>query len=213
MKVPQKNLEPLLRLSPVVAVLVIEDARNAAPLARALLAGGVKLIEITLRTPAALEAMERIGGEVEGAVVGAGTLLSPRQFDEVARRGCRFAVSPGATPALIEAASQSPLPWLPGAATLSEMMHLLEHGLSLQKFFPAEAAGGTAYLKSIASVLPDLRFCPTGGIDQRNAADYLALANVLCVGGSWVAPPALVKAERWGEIETLAASAARVPRG
>lgn len=108
MKVPQKNLEPLLRLSPVVAVLVIEDARNAAPLARALLAGGVKLIEITLRTPAALEAMERIGGEVEGAVVGAGTLLSPRQFDEVARRGCRFAVSPGATPALIEAASQSP---------------------------------------------------------------------------------------------------------
>jgi 2-dehydro-3-deoxyphosphogluconate aldolase / (4S)-4-hydroxy-2-oxoglutarate aldolase len=212
-KVPQKNLEPLLRLSPVVAVLVIEDARNAAPLARALLAGGVKLIEITLRTPAALEAMERIGGEVEGAVVGAGTLLSPRQFDEVARRGCRFAVSPGATPALIEAASQSPLPWLPGAATLSEMMHLLEHGLSLQKFFPAEAAGGTAYLKSIASVLPDLRFCPTGGIDQRNAADYLALANVLCVGGSWVAPPALVKAERWGEIETLAASAARAPRG
>lgn len=213
MKVPQKNLEPLLRLSPVVAVLVIEDARNAAPLARALLAGGVKLIEITLRTPAALEAMERIGSEVEGAVVGAGTLLSPRQFDEVARRGCRFAVSPGATPALIEAASQSPLPWLPGAATLSEMMHLLEHGLSLQKFFPAEAAGGTAYLKSIASVLPDLSFCPTGGIDQRNAADYLALANVLCVGGSWVAPPALVKAERWGEIETLAASAARVPRG
>jgi 2-dehydro-3-deoxyphosphogluconate aldolase/(4S)-4-hydroxy-2-oxoglutarate aldolase len=212
-KVPQKNLEPLLRLSPVVAVLVIEDARNAAPLARALLAGGVKLIEITLRTPAALEAMERIGGEVEGAVVGAGTLLSPRQFDDVARRGCRFAVSPGATPALIEAASQSPLPWLPGAATLSEMMHLLEHGLSLQKFFPAEAAGGTAYLKSIASVLPDLSFCPTGGIDQRNAADYLALANVLCVGGSWVAPPALVKAERWGEIETLAASAARVPRG
>jgi 2-dehydro-3-deoxyphosphogluconate aldolase/(4S)-4-hydroxy-2-oxoglutarate aldolase len=212
-KVPQKNLEPLLRLSPVVAVLVIEDARNAAPLARALLAGGVKLIEITLRTPAALEAMERIGSEVEGAVVGAGTLLSPRQFDEVARRGCRFAVSPGATPALIEAASQSPLPWLPGAATLSEMMHLLEHGLSLQKFFPAEAAGGTAYLKSIASVLPDLSFCPTGGIDQRNAADYLALANVLCVGGSWVAPPALVKAERWGEIETLAASAARVPRG
>ncbi len=213
MKVPQKNLEPLLKLSPVVAVLVIEDARNAAPLARALLGGGVKLIEITLRTPAALEAMERIGGEVEGAVVGAGTLLSPRQFDEVARRGCRFAVSPGATPALIEAAAQSPLPWLPGAATLSEMMRLLEHGLSLQKFFPAEAAGGIAYLKSIASVLPDLRFCPTGGIDQRNAADYLALANVLCVGGSWVAPPALVKAERWGEIETLAASAAKAPRG
>jgi 2-dehydro-3-deoxyphosphogluconate aldolase/(4S)-4-hydroxy-2-oxoglutarate aldolase len=209
---PQKNLESLLRTSPVVAVLVIDDAKSAAPLARALLKGGVKLIEITLRTPAALAAMERIDGEVEGAVVGAGTLLSPRQFDEVARRGCRFAVSPGATPALIEAAARSPLPWLPGAATLSEMMRLLEHGYALQKFFPAEAAGGTAYLKSVASVIPVLRFCPTGGIDQRNAADYLALANVLCVGGSWVAPPALVKAQKWDDIEALAATAVKARR-
>jgi 2-dehydro-3-deoxyphosphogluconate aldolase/(4S)-4-hydroxy-2-oxoglutarate aldolase len=209
---PQKNLDILLSSSPVVAVLVIEDAKSAAPLARALLKGGVKLIEIALRTPAALAAMERIGGEVEGAVVGAGTLLSPRQFDEVARRGCRFAVSPGATPALIEAAAQCPLPWLPGAATLSEMMRLLEHGYALQKFFPAEAAGGMAYLKSVASVLPVLRFCPTGGIDQRNAADYLALANVLCVGGSWVAPPALVKAQKWDDIESLAASAVKARR-
>jgi 2-dehydro-3-deoxyphosphogluconate aldolase / (4S)-4-hydroxy-2-oxoglutarate aldolase len=209
---PQKNLAALLKSSPVVAVLVIDDAKSATPLARALVKGGVKLIEITLRTPQALAAMERIGGEVEGAVVGAGTLLSPRQFDEVARLGCRFAVSPGSTPALIEAASQSSLPWLPGAATLSEMMRLLEHGYTVQKFFPAEAAGGVAYLKSIASVLQFLRFCPTGGIDQRNAPDYLGLANVLCIGGSWVAPPALVKAERWGEIEALAASAVKARR-
>jgi 2-dehydro-3-deoxyphosphogluconate aldolase / (4S)-4-hydroxy-2-oxoglutarate aldolase len=208
----QKNLEALLKSSPIIAVLVIDDEKAAAPLARALVKGGVKLIEITLRTPAALAAMERIGGEVEEAVVGAGTLLSPRQFDEVARRGCRFAVSPGATPSLIEAAAKASLPWLPGAGTLSEMMRLLEHGYVLQKFFPAEAAGGAAYLKSVASVLPLLRFCPTGGIDQRNAANYLDLANVLCVGGSWVAPPALVKGRRWGEIEALAANAAKARR-
>jgi 2-dehydro-3-deoxyphosphogluconate aldolase/(4S)-4-hydroxy-2-oxoglutarate aldolase len=209
---PQKKLEALLKTSPVVAVLAIDELGSAVPLARALVKGGVKLIEITLRTPAALSALERIGGEVKDAMVGAGTLLSPRQFDEVERLGCRFAVSPGATPALIEAAARSSLPWLPGAATVSEMMRLLEHGYSLQKFFPAEAAGGAAYLKSIASVLPRLRFCPTGGIDQRNASDYLGLANVLCVGGSWVAPPALVRAERWGDIEALAASAVKARR-
>jgi 2-dehydro-3-deoxyphosphogluconate aldolase / (4S)-4-hydroxy-2-oxoglutarate aldolase len=212
MKEVQKALEPLLRLSPVVAVLVIEDAKCAAPLARALVKGGVKTIEITLRTPAALEAMERIAGEVEDAVVGAGTLLSPGQFEEVERRGCRFVVSPGATPALLEAASKSSLPWLPGAATLSEMMRLLEHGYALQKFFPAEPAGGTAFLKSVSAVLSTLRFCPTGGIDHRNLAEYLALPNVLCVGGSWVAPPALVKAQRWDEIEALAASAVKARR-
>ena len=213
MKEPQEGLEPLLSLSPVVAVLVIDDAKTAVPLARALVKGGVKLIEITLRTPQALDAMQRIAGEVENAVVGAGTVLSPRQFDEVARRGCRFAVSPGSTAALIEAALHHPLPWLPGASTLSEMMRLLEYGLTLQKFFPAEAAGGTAYLKSVASVLGTLRFCPTGGIEQRNAADYLALANVLSVGGSWVAPPPLVRAARWDDIESLAASAVAAPRG
>jgi 2-dehydro-3-deoxyphosphogluconate aldolase/(4S)-4-hydroxy-2-oxoglutarate aldolase len=213
MNEPQKGLAPLLKLSPVVAVLVIEDPSIAVPLARALVRGGVKLIEITLRTPQALEAIERISGEVDGAMVGAGTILSPRQFDEAARRSCRFAVSPGATPALIEAASHMPLPWLPGASTLSEMMRLLEHGYALQKFFPAEAAGGTAYLKSVSSVLRSLSFCPTGGIDERNAANYLALPNVLSVGGSWVAPPTLVKEGKWDEIERLAASAVRARRG
>jgi 2-dehydro-3-deoxyphosphogluconate aldolase / (4S)-4-hydroxy-2-oxoglutarate aldolase len=213
MSEPQAGLESLLKLSPVVAVLMIEDPKSAVPLARALAKGGVKLIEITLRTREALDAMERISGEVEDTVVGAGTILIPRQFDEVARRGCRFAVSPGATSALIERALQIPLPWLPGASTLSEMMRLLEQGFALQKFFPAEAAGGTSFLKGVSSVLRALRFCPTGGIDGRNAADYLALPNVLCVGGSWVAPQALVKEEKWDEIERLAASAATAPRG
>ena len=213
MKAPQEGLEPLLSLSPVVAVLVIDDAKTAVPLARALVKGGVKLIEITLRTPHALDAMQRIAGDVEDAVVGAGTLLSPRQFDEVARRGCRFAVSPGSTAALIEAALQHPLPWLPGASTLSETMRLLEQGLTVQKFFPAEAAGGVSYLKSVSAVLPAVRFCPTGGIDERNMAAYLTLPNVLCVGGSWVAPEAFVKAGRWQDIEARAASAAKAPRG
>jgi 2-dehydro-3-deoxyphosphogluconate aldolase / (4S)-4-hydroxy-2-oxoglutarate aldolase len=211
-KAPQQGLEALLSLSPVVAVLVIEDAKSAVPLARALVKGGVKLIEITLRTAHALDAMQRIAGEVEDAVVGAGTLLSPRQFDEVSSRGCRFAVSPGATAALIEVAMQHPLPWLPGASTLSEMMRLLEQGFTLQKFFPAEAAGGVSYLGSVSSVLPAIRFCPTGGIDDRNLAAYLMLRNVLCVGGSWVAPEALVKAGRWRDIEARAASAATALR-
>jgi 2-dehydro-3-deoxyphosphogluconate aldolase/(4S)-4-hydroxy-2-oxoglutarate aldolase len=209
---PQPKLEELLTLSPVVAVLAIEDASHAVPLARALVAGGIRLIEITLRTQAALEAIARIVSEVKGAVIGAGTLLSPGQFTEVSRLGCRFAVSPGATEALIEAALQSGIPWLPGAATLSEMMRLKERGFALQKFFPAEAAGGVACLRSVSSVLPKVRFCPTGGIDERNMAAYLALPNVLCVGGSWIAPKALVEAGRWEEIEARAASVAGARR-
>ncbi len=209
----QQKLEEWLKLSPVVAVLVIDDPSVAVPLARALVKGGIKLIEITLRTPAAMEAIARIGGEVEGAVIGAGTLLSPHQFDEVARLGCRFAVSPGATESLIEAALHSGVAWLPGAATLSEMMRLKERGFALQKFFPAEAAGGVGYLKSVSSVVRTVRFCPTGGIDARNMAAYLALPNVLCVGGSWLAPSPLVQAGRWEEIEANAASAAGARRG
>jgi 2-dehydro-3-deoxyphosphogluconate aldolase/(4S)-4-hydroxy-2-oxoglutarate aldolase len=209
---PQAKLEELLTLSPVVAVLAIEDASHAVPLARALVAGGIRLIEITLRTQAAPEAIARMVSEVKGAVIGAGTLLSPGQFAEVSRLGCRFAVSPGATEALIEAALQSGIPWLPGAATLSEMMRLKERGFALQKFFPAEAAGGVACLRSVSSVLPNVRFCPTGGIDERNMAAYLALPNVLCVGGSWIAPKALVEAGRWEEIEARAASAAGARR-
>jgi 2-dehydro-3-deoxyphosphogluconate aldolase/(4S)-4-hydroxy-2-oxoglutarate aldolase len=210
---PQPGLEELLKLSPVVAVLAIEDAAAAVPLARALVSGGIRLIEITLRTPEALEAISLISAEVEGAVVGAGTILSPSQFGAVEKLQCRFAVSPGSTPELVKAASHARCPWLPGAATVSEMMRLFEHGFALQKFFPAEAAGGVDSLKSVAAVLRGIRFCPTGGIDERNVADYLALPNVLCVGGSWVAPPALVKSGRWDEIAARAASAASARRG
>jgi 2-dehydro-3-deoxyphosphogluconate aldolase/(4S)-4-hydroxy-2-oxoglutarate aldolase len=207
----QAELEKLMKLSRVVAVLVIDDSATAVPLARALVKGGVRLIEITLRTPAALDAIRRITGEVEDAVTGAGTILTPEQFAQVDRIGCHFIVSPGATPRLIEAAAAARTPWLPGAATVSEMLLLLEHGYRLQKFFPAEQAGGAAYLKSLASPLSTLRFCPTGGIDERNAARYLELPNVLCVGGSWIAPGDLVAAAKWDEIAARAAKASGVP--
>ena len=207
----QLGLEKLLKLSRIVAVLVIEDAATAVPLARALVKGGVRLIEITLRTPAAWEAIRRIAGEVEDAVTGAGTILTPEQFAEADRVGCNFTVSPGATPRLIAAAAAVPTPWLPGAATASEMLLLLEHGYPLQKFFPAEQAGGAAYLKSLSSPLSAVRFCPTGGIDERNAARYLELPNVLCVGGSWIAPAELIRAGKWDAITARAAEASGVP--
>jgi 2-dehydro-3-deoxyphosphogluconate aldolase / (4S)-4-hydroxy-2-oxoglutarate aldolase len=207
----QPGLEKLLKLSRIIAVLVIEDAAIAVPLARALVKGGVRLIEITLRTPAAWEAIRRIAGEVEDAVTGAGTILAPEQFAEADRIGCRFTVSPGATPGLIAAAAAVPTPWLPGAATASEMLLLLEHGYPLQKFFPAEQAGGAAYLKSLASPLSAVRFCPTGGIDERNVAGYLELPNVLCVGGSWIAPAELIRAGKWDAITARAAEASGVP--
>ncbi|MGH6874163.1 MAG: bifunctional 4-hydroxy-2-oxoglutarate aldolase/2-dehydro-3-deoxy-phosphogluconate aldolase [Aestuariivirgaceae bacterium] len=203
----QHGLEQLLKLSRIVAVLVIDDAATAVPLARALVKGGIRLIEITLRTPAALDAIRRIAGEVEGAVIGAGTILTPEQFAEVDRIGCRFIVSPGATPRLIEAAAAAQTPWLPAAATVSEMLLLLEHGYRLQKFFPAEPAGGATYLKSLASPLSPVRFCPTGGIDERNFARYLELPNVLCVGGSWIAPPGHVRAGDWDAVAAHAAKA------
>jgi 2-dehydro-3-deoxyphosphogluconate aldolase/(4S)-4-hydroxy-2-oxoglutarate aldolase len=207
----QPGLEKLLKLSRIIAVLVIEDAAIAIPLARALVKGGVRLIEITLRTPAAWEAIRRIAGEVEDAVTGAGTILAPEQFAEADRIGCRFTVSPGATPGLIAAAAAVPTPWLPGAATASEMLLLLEHGYRLQKFFPAEQAGGAAYLKSLASPLSAVRFCPTGGIDERNVAGYLELPNVLCVGGSWIAPAELIRAGKWDAVTARAAEASGVP--
>ncbi|HEY7750613.1 MAG TPA: bifunctional 4-hydroxy-2-oxoglutarate aldolase/2-dehydro-3-deoxy-phosphogluconate aldolase [Aestuariivirgaceae bacterium] len=209
----QQDLEKLLKLSPIVAVLQIDEVASAVPLARALVKGGVRLIEVTLRTPSAAHAISAIMGDVEEAIVGGGTILSPRQFAEVQKLGCRFAVSPGSTPDLIEAASRASCPWLPGAATVSEMLRLLEHGFALQKFFPAEAAGGVAYLKSLATVLSALRFCPTGGIDESNAASYLRLPNVLCVGGSWIAPRDLVSSGRWDEISARAASAVQAHRG
>lgn len=200
-------LEPLLGLAPVVPVLVIDDIDDALPLARALVKGGLPLLEITLRTPAALDAIDVIASEVEGAVVGAGTVLSPAQLDQVAKLGARFAVSPGVTDSLLAAAKDSPLPLLPGTASASDVMRLLDHGYQFMKFFPAEPAGGRRYLKALASPLPEARFCPTGGIGADNAGDYLALPNVICVGGSWVAPADAVRAGDWTAIEILARTA------
>ncbi|MGF1593361.1 MAG: bifunctional 4-hydroxy-2-oxoglutarate aldolase/2-dehydro-3-deoxy-phosphogluconate aldolase [Kiloniellaceae bacterium] len=204
----QKITETILKLAPVVPVLAIENAAMAVPLARALVAGGLKAIEVTFRTPAALDSIRAIAGEVEGAVVGAGTVLTPTQVDEAVAAGCRFMVSPGASLDLLTAVRDCPIPLLPGAATASEAMTLLEQGYALQKFFPAEPAGGVAYLKALAAPLPAIRFCPTGGISRDNAGRYLELPNVVCVGGSWVAPAERVAAGDWAGIEALARDAA-----
>ena len=203
----QRQVEDVLKLAPVIAVVVIDDAKDATPLARALVAGGVKAIEVTLRTPAALDAIRAISAEVEGAVVGAGTLLRPADFSAAERAGARFGVSPGATPGLLTAADNSALPYLPGSATATEAMVFLERGYRLQKFFPATYAGGVEMLRALASPLPAIRFCPTGGITAATASQWLALANVVCIGGSWLSTPALVREGQWGEIERLAREA------
>jgi 2-dehydro-3-deoxyphosphogluconate aldolase/(4S)-4-hydroxy-2-oxoglutarate aldolase len=202
------ELATLLGATAVVPVLTVTATEIAPPLARALVGGGLAVLEITLRTPAALQAIEIIAGEVEGAVVGAGTVRTPAQYEAAARAGARVVVSPGATPALLAAAAASPIPFLPGAATASEIMALLEHGHACLKFFPAEPAGGIAYLKALAGPLSEARFCPTGGIDATNAPRYLSLPNVLCVGGSWVAPGDAVAAGDWPRIAALARAAA-----
>ena len=178
------------------------------PLARALARGGLPVIEITMRTPDALEAIRRAASEVPEAVVGAGTILNAAQFEQAAEAGSKFIVSPGATREVFAAARDSAVPLLPGAITPSEMMAALEEGLDFLKFFPAEQAGGAAFLKSLASPFAGLRFCPTGGVTAKNAADYLSLPNVICVGGSWVAPDDAVKSGDWALIEKLARDAA-----
>ena len=202
----------ILKLQPVVPVLVIDDVAKAVPLARALVAGGLKAIEITLRTPAALEAIRAVANEVEGAVPGAGTILNARQYEEAVEAGSQFIVSPGTTLELLEAARKSKVPLLPGAATASEVMALREEGYTVLKFFPAEQAGGAAYLKSLSSPLAGTIFCPTGGITPENARDYLSLPNVVCVGGSWVAPKAMVDAGNWDGITRLAQEACKLAR-
>ncbi|HEY0502396.1 MAG TPA: bifunctional 4-hydroxy-2-oxoglutarate aldolase/2-dehydro-3-deoxy-phosphogluconate aldolase [Lysobacter sp.] len=201
-------IESVLHAAPVMPVVVIEDAKHAVPLARALVAGGIPAIEVTLRTRAALDAVRAISAEVEGAIVGVGTVLRPQDFVDAERAGARFAVSPGSTATLIAAANEGALPWLPGAATASEAMALAEHGFVFQKFFPAEAAGGTAALKSLHGPLPQIRFCATGGIGIHNARDYLATPNVACVGGSWLTPAKLMADGDWAGIEALARAAA-----
>jgi len=205
-----ERLLPILEAQPVIPVLMIEDRAAAVPLARALVQGGLPAIEITLRTEAAMDAIRLVVDEVEGAIVGAGTVLSARDYDKVADAGARFVVSPGTTQELLDAARDSPVPFLPGAITPSEIMAMREEGYSVLKFFPAEQAGGVSFLKSLASPFADMRFCPTGGVSPANVGDYLALPNVICVGGSWTAPGDIVEAEAWVEIEQLAQKAARL---
>lgn len=198
----------VLDLAPVLPVVVLEDAADAVPLARALVAGGLPAIEITLRTPAALDAIRAVADGVPGAVVGAGTVLTPEQVDAAAGAGARFLVSPGWTDRLLDAMRESGLPFLPGVATATEALGLLERGVADMKFFPAEAAGGAAYVRSLASPLPHVRFCPTGGIDAALAPGYLALPNVGCVGGTWMIPPAAIRRRAWADITALAREAA-----
>ncbi|MGN2247294.1 bifunctional 4-hydroxy-2-oxoglutarate aldolase/2-dehydro-3-deoxy-phosphogluconate aldolase [Frateuria sp. GZRR35] len=204
----QQEIERAMRLAPVIPVVVIEDARAAVPMARALVAGGVPAIEVTLRTAAALEAVRAIAAEVEGAMVGVGTVLGEADLRAAYEAGARFAVSPGATSRLLDAAADIPLPLLPGAATASEAMALLERGYRHLKFFPAVPAGGAKLLAAWAGPLPQLRFCPTGGISAATAGEFLALPSVLCVGGSWLTPADKLAAGDWAGIEALASAAA-----
>lgn len=202
----------VMRDAPVIPVIVIDDVRHAVPLARALLQGGIRMLEVTLRTPAAIEGIRRIAAEVPQAVAGAGTVRSAGDAQAAARAGARFAVSPGFTPALSQACRDLGLPLLPGVATASEVMMAAEHGHAELKFFPALQAGGVAMLKAWQGPLGDVRFCPTGGIHAGNAAEFLALPNVVCVGGSWLAAPALMREGRWDAITQLAREACALPR-
>jgi 2-dehydro-3-deoxyphosphogluconate aldolase/(4S)-4-hydroxy-2-oxoglutarate aldolase len=203
----------LIGISPVVPVVVIDDAADAVPLARALARGGVRIMEITLRTPAGLDAIKRVAAEVPGTTVGAGTVTTPEEASAAVRAGARFLVTPGATDRLLAAALDTGLPLLAGASTLTEILRLREHGQQVIKFFPAEASGGTAYLRAVAGPVPDVSFCPTGGISPVNAAEYLALPNVACVGGSWLTPAAAVRSGDWATIERLASQVAALAAG
>jgi 2-dehydro-3-deoxyphosphogluconate aldolase/(4S)-4-hydroxy-2-oxoglutarate aldolase len=197
-----------MRLAPVIPVLTIERVADAVPLARALVAGGLRVLEITLRTDAALDAATAIMAEVPDAVVGLGTLLTPADIAGAQRIGARFGVSPGLTEPLVAAAGETGLPFLPGVATASEAMRAMDLGHTYLKFFPAEPAGGIAALKALGAPLQDLRFCPTGGITVATAPDYLALPNVLCVGGSWLATKVEIAAGAWDAIADKAGRAA-----
>ena len=198
-------------LAPVIPVIVVKDVAHAVPLATALVAGGLPVLEVTLRTPVALDVI-RAMAEVEGGVVGAGTLLTPADVRAAKAAGARFGVSPGVTDALVAACEDEELPLLGGVATVGEAMRLLEKGYEVAKFFPAEANGGAAALKAFAGPLPQMKFCPTGGVSTKNVADYLALPNVLCVGGSWPADPALLAAGDWAEVEARARAARKFER-
>ena len=205
---PSDTTPGLLDRVPVVPVVVIDDFAQAVPVARALVAGGLPVIELTLRTPVALDAIRAIADEVPDILVGAGTILTPGQAKEARDAGAQFLVSPGATPSLLAGMADTGLPFLPGTATVSEVLAILEAGWTEMKFFPAEASGGTAFLSSVASPVPAARFCPTGGITAATAASYLALPNVGCVGGSWLTPRDALAGGDWARVERLAAAAA-----
>jgi 2-dehydro-3-deoxyphosphogluconate aldolase/(4S)-4-hydroxy-2-oxoglutarate aldolase len=204
------TIKEVMTTSPVMPVMVINQLDQAVPLAKALVDGGLKVLEITLRTPVALDAIRKIKAEVPGAIVGAGTIINTETLHQAIDAGAEFIVSPGVTDSVIDAAIASGVPILPGVITPSEVMKLLEKGITAMKFFPAEAAGGIPMLKSIGAPLPQVTFCPTGGVNPKNAPDYLALSNVACVGGSWMAPADLVDAGDWAEITRRAAEAAKL---
>ncbi|WP_274425899.1 2-dehydro-3-deoxy-phosphogluconate aldolase [Chelativorans sp. YIM 93263] len=212
MKKKTEKLRDILSGQPVIPVLKIDRLSDAVPLARALAAGGLPAVEITLRTPDALDAIRLVSHEVPEAIVGAGTVLSGKDFTAAEAAGATFIVSPGTTQELLDAANQSKTPFLPGAVTPSEIMATREEGYRILKFFPAQEAGGAGFLKSLSSPLADVHFCPTGGITAENAADYLALPNVVCVGGSWLAPEAELSAGNWDKIEELARAASKINR-
>lgn len=203
-----ERLSALVGTQPVIPVIRIDALAHAVPMARALVAGGLPAIEVTLRTPVALDAIRLIIDEVPNAVVGAGTILDARQFVAAEKAGAKFIVSPGTTQELLDAARSAATPLLPGAITPSEIMATREEGYGFLKFFPAEQSGGAAFLKAISAPIPDMIFCPTGGVSPSNVKDYLVLPNVACVGGSWVVPDAAVKAGDWAEVERLSREAA-----
>ena len=204
-----RRAREICALAPVIPVLVVDDATKARALADALIAGGLPALEVTLRTPAALDAI-RAMAEAPGGSVGAGTLITPEDVKAAKAAGATFGVSPGATPDLLAACEDADLPLLPGAATASEAMALLARGYDMLKFFPAEASGGAPALKAIGAPLPQVSFCPTGGVSPENAHDYLKLPNVICAGGSWIAPRSLVESGNWDEIESLARAASQL---
>ena len=205
-EIASQKARAVCELAPVIPVLVIHDVAVARPLAEALVAGGLPALEVTLRTACALDVICEMA-QVEGGVVGAGTLLTPADVDAAVKAGAKFGVSPGATDTILQACEDADLPLLPGAATSSEVMRLMERGYTTQKFFPAEANGGAPALKAIGAPLPQVKFCPTGGITAASAPTYLGLSNTLCVGGSWVAPQNLIDAKDWAAITELAKEA------
>ena len=206
------SITDIMNASPVIPVMVINQLEQAVPLANALVEGGLKVLEITLRTPIALEAIKKIKAEVPEAIVGTGTVINLETLKQALDVGSEFLVSPGVTENLIDTVLRAGIPILPGVTSPSEVMHLMEKGITQMKFFPAEAAGGIPMLKSIGGPLPQVTFCPTGGINPKNAADYLALKNVACVGGSWMAPSDLVDAGDWDEITRRAKQAANISK-